>query len=436
MSSMDSKQEKARDQSDVDLEPAFPETQLEQAPPGQSLTPEIPDGGLRAWMVVLGCWCVSFVSFGIISSFGVYETYYLETYLRDYSPSAIAWIGSIQTFAQFSATLLSGPATDRYGPMVLIWPFSVLLVVAFMLTSLCTEYYQFFLCQGILLGFSCGLIFAPAFAVIGHYFFKRRAMAMAYASTGSPIGGIVYPVILTSLIHNDSVGGFPWAQRICGFLTLGLLLVAAVTIRPTSFKRKGAFILLGAFKNSTYTLQIAGLFMSNLGFWTPYFYLGTYAQEHGTSAALASYLFAILGAGSFVGRLLGGTFALHLGQLNIVALACYASSILVFCWLRITSTGGLVALAVLFGATSGIIIAMMVSTIAHCAPHPSQIGAYIGQATIIIGFASLAGTPITGALIKDGDYTGAIVFSAATQMVGAVLFSFARYAAAKDKLIA
>lgn len=50
----------------------------------------------------------------------VYETYYLQSYLQGYSPSTVAWIGSIQAFAQFSATLISGPITDRYGPSVSI----------------------------------------------------------------------------------------------------------------------------------------------------------------------------------------------------------------------------------------------------------------------------------------------------------------------------
>lgn len=103
-----------------------------------------------------------------LTSRSVYETYYLQTYLQGHPPSTVAWIGSIQAFAQFSATLASGPLTDRYGPMVVVWPLSLLLVVAMMLTSLCTELYQFILCQGILLGISCGLIFAPALAVIGH----------------------------------------------------------------------------------------------------------------------------------------------------------------------------------------------------------------------------------------------------------------------------
>jgi predicted MFS family arabinose efflux permease len=224
---------------------------------------------------------------------------------------------------------------------------------------------------------------------------------------------------------------------VCGFVTFFLLLIAAVAIRPTSMRRKGNPIVLEAFKNRAYSLQVAGLFMVILGFWTPYFYIAAFGLRIDMSPGLASYLFAILNAGSFAGRMLGGTFAHHLGQFNVITFACYASAMLLFVWLKITTSAGLVVLAVFFGATSGIIIALMMSTIAHCAPHPTQIGAYVGQATFILGFAGLAGTPITGALIDNHDgYTQGIIFSGSVMMAGAVIFTFARYIYAKDKLIA
>ncbi|THZ53733.1 MFS general substrate transporter [Aureobasidium pullulans] len=400
----------------------------------KSVMPLFPEGGSKAWLVVLGCWCTSFASFGIVNSFGVYETYYLQNFLKDRSSADIAWIGSIQTFTQFSATLLAGPINDRYGPMVLVWPFSFLLVIAMMLTSLCTEYYQFILCQGILLGMSCGLVFAPALSVIGHYFFKKRAMAMALASTGSPLGGIVYPVILNNLISSI---GFGWAQRVCGFLSLFLLAIAAVSLRPSGMRRKGNFILLDAFRNPTYSLQVAAMFMVILGLWTPYFYLANYGLAHGMSANLAGYLFALINAGSFLGRISGGLLANHVGHLNVVTVACYLSSLLLFCWLAISSSAGLVVFAILFGAVSGAIIALMMPLFAHTADHPSKIGTYIGQSTFVVGFAGLIGTPITGALITDDQgYSHGIIFSATAAMVGAVLITGARYCFAKDKMIA
>ena len=56
----------------------------------------------------------------------IYETYYLEHFLKDYSPSTVAWIGAIQTFAQFSATIVAGPVADRHGALVCLWLFRML----------------------------------------------------------------------------------------------------------------------------------------------------------------------------------------------------------------------------------------------------------------------------------------------------------------------
>lgn len=279
---------------------------------------------------------------------------------------------------------------------------------------------------------------------------------MSLASTGSPIGGILYPIILTNLIHHPNVG-FGWGQRVCGFLTLFLLGIAAVTIQPTPLRRKTNFILLDAFLKPMFSLQVAGLFFVVLGLWTPFFYFAEYGLSIGMAPRLASYLFAIINAGSFVGRALGGGFALYIGQFNIMTFACYASSILLFCWLKVTACAGLIVLFLLFGATSGIIIALMMSTISHTADNPSnvsrmfgliylishrenfadtaRIGTYIGMAAFVVGFAGLAGTPIAGALIDHG-YNAAIIFSASSILVGAVIFTAARYTYANDKLIA
>jgi hypothetical protein len=59
------------------------------------------------------------------------------------------------------------------------------------------------------------------------------------------------------------------------------------------------------------------------------------------------------------------------------------------------------------------------------------------MSTFVVGFAGLAGTPITGALINQyHGYTEGIIFSASVTMAGAVIFTFARYVFAKDKIIA
>lgn len=321
-----------------------------------------------------------------------------------------------------------------------------------MLTSLCTKFYQFFLCQGILLGVSSGLIYAPALSVVGHYFSKKRALAMSLASSGSPLGGIIYPIILNNLIPSI---GFGWAQRVCGFLSLFLLSIAAVTLRPLNIRRKGSLILPEAFKKPAYSIVVVAMFFVILGFWSPYFFVADYGLAHGVSPHLANYLFAFLNAGSLVGRVGGGFVALYLGAFNAMVFACFATALLLYCWLAITSTAGLIIFSLLFGATSGLIIALMFPVIAQMADHPSkaslhfttltrslltslpQIGTYLGQAVFLIGFSALAGGPIIGALFAAyPGYEQGIVFSATAMMAGSVVAVGARYMFAPNKLVA
>ena len=46
---------------------AEPETEKEQAPPPQD---DFPEGGIRAWGVVAGAFCVLFCTFGYLNAYG------------------------------------------------------------------------------------------------------------------------------------------------------------------------------------------------------------------------------------------------------------------------------------------------------------------------------------------------------------------------------
>lgn len=46
-----------------------PEEAVDPKPAAPAM-PHFPEGGTKAWLVVLGCWCTSFASFGYVNSFG------------------------------------------------------------------------------------------------------------------------------------------------------------------------------------------------------------------------------------------------------------------------------------------------------------------------------------------------------------------------------
>jgi hypothetical protein len=51
----------------INLDNELPQEEAKPAPPAM---PTFPEGGTKAWGVVIGCWCTSFASFGIVNSFG------------------------------------------------------------------------------------------------------------------------------------------------------------------------------------------------------------------------------------------------------------------------------------------------------------------------------------------------------------------------------
>ena len=55
-----------------------------------------PDGGGKAWLTVAGAAACLFVSFGWVNCVGVFQDYYQTHQLKQYSPSDISWIPSLQ----------------------------------------------------------------------------------------------------------------------------------------------------------------------------------------------------------------------------------------------------------------------------------------------------------------------------------------------------
>ena len=51
-----------------------------------------PEGGLKAWLVVLGSWCAMIPSMGLLNTLGILHAWTSQHQLKDYSESSIGWI--------------------------------------------------------------------------------------------------------------------------------------------------------------------------------------------------------------------------------------------------------------------------------------------------------------------------------------------------------
>lgn len=157
----------------------------------------LPDGGTLAWLQVLAGHLTNALTWGYSASFGVYQLHYTTT--LNLRQSQVAWIGSVQIFLTFFVGTLSGRSADVGYAQYTALLGSTLLVFGTFMTSLATTYCQIFLAQGLCTGLGIGILYLPAVAVIGTYFSKNKAMALATSACGSGNGSIVFPLIVQLL---------------------------------------------------------------------------------------------------------------------------------------------------------------------------------------------------------------------------------------------
>ncbi|EZF32491.1 aspyridones efflux protein [Trichophyton mentagrophytes] len=414
------------------------DTEVKRETDGGSVDTETyPEGGLKAWLNMLGAFCAMACTFGWISTFGVFQAYYHTHLLKENTHSQIAWIGGLQAFFICTTGLISGPLVDRYGLKPILMPFSLLALLSVMITSVCEEYYQFILTQGVLGGFSVGMLYTPSISIMGHYFHRRRDLAIAVASAGSPLGGVIFPIALLQMLEHSSIG-FGWAVRGVGLIFLFFLCIACATLTSRVTPRRGPHFLSAAFRDPVYVSQLVGYCLVFWGIYTPFFFLPSFAILQGVSVDWAFYILPIYNTGSFVGRIVCGRLITICGRFNTLLAAILVSAVLMFTWLAATSLAGIIVFAVLFGFSSGAIIGLFPAAVAVTAPRANQIGTYLGMTMGVLGLFCLTSSPMMGAIVtrSGGRYDEAIIFSAALIAVGGSLIVFARVKHSGWKLVA
>ena len=78
----------------------LPPTHL-AAPPEPSHLHKYPEGGLKAYLTVLGAFVALACTFGQLTTFGTFQAWYASHQLRHMPASTISWIGSLQLWIFF-----------------------------------------------------------------------------------------------------------------------------------------------------------------------------------------------------------------------------------------------------------------------------------------------------------------------------------------------
>jgi MFS family permease len=295
-----------------------------------------------------------------------------------------------------------------------------------MMTSLCKEYWQFMLAQGLLLGIGMGGLMFPAMGAIPQYFDKKRAAALGLAIAGSSVGGVIFPIALSNMLNSSSLG-FEWSVRILGFIMIPPLAFACVVVKSRLPPKSSAFIELSAFRLPTFNwLTAAGFFMF-LGIFTPLFYLPAYAVSKGMDSELASYLLAIVNGASTFGRIIPGIMADKLGSINVLFSASIVSGILICCMTQVESHASFYVYSILVGFFSGTIVSGIAASLTRTVKDPRETGTYMGMSMAVISTAVLISPPINGKLLSDYGFFEVALFSGIACLIGGFLGVVAKY---------
>ncbi|KAL4925175.1 MCT family MFS transporter [Aspergillus undulatus] len=393
------------------------------------------DTGLAAWLQVAGSFFLFFNSWGVVNTWGVYQTYYEQTLLSDKPSSTIAWVGSLQSFLLMLFGVVTGPLFDAGYFRALLAFGTIMLPFGLMMTSISSEFWHFILAQGICIGLACGTLFVPAIAILPQYFRQKRGLANGIAATGSSIGGVIYPIMFNELQQKV---GFEWATRAVGFLALGTCLISFSLMRmrfvPTE-KRK--LIQLDAFKEPIFVLFSIGMFMGFLGFYNFLFYVQSYAIETGiVDDKLGFYLLSMLNAGSTFGRIAPNFIADHTGPLNMLVPASTITAILSFVWIGVHTTPGIIVLSILYGIFSGGFVSLPPVVMASLTKDMRQLGTRMGMVFAITSIGLLIGTPIGGAILSNShSYLGVQLFTGCALTVSVAIFFGVRMSRTGLKLV-
>ncbi|VEU20521.1 DEKNAAC101387 [Brettanomyces naardenensis] len=400
-----------------------------------------PERGLKAYSVVLACWLGFICDFGLLNSIGAIESYAAEHILVNNTSTEISWIFSIYCFLTFGGNIISGFVFDKYGTKILSVVGSILIVGGLFATANCVTLWQFVMAFGICCGTGCALLMSPGVNSIGHFFNKRRGLAMGIAMSGASIGGVAWPLVCRSLYGKI---GFAWTIRVLAFIFAALLSAMCFLIddRRREFALKDVeksdeqrstsplkdIIDFGMLKNVSYDLLVAALFLNEFSLVLTFTYVPSYALNQGFTQSISLIALTVLNGAGIPGRYLPSHLSDRVGDFNMICITSLGMTISIFIiWVPFGKhLGAFMAFNVMYGFFCAGTLALT-PLCTSAVSEPKNYGKAYGTAYFFAAFGNLICLPIGMAITSTkGGYQAMAAFCGATCALATIFFTIAR----------
>jgi MFS family permease len=309
--------------------------------------------------------------------------------------------------------ILMGRLADRFHILVPVIVGGGVLALGYILSSFATNLWQFAFAQ-CLIGLGSSATFGPLMADISHWFTRRRGIAVAIASCGNYLSGVIWPPLIQHVIE-----GHGWRAAQFG---VGIFCVVAMPPLMLALRRRPPVHAAGGVATAKGSLDSLGLSANTLmillciagvaccvAMSMPQVHIVAYCGDLGYGAARGAEMLSLMLGAGIVSRLVSGWICDRIGGLRTLLLGSVLQGTALLLFIPFDGLGSLYVISALFGLFQGGLVPSYAIIIREYFP-PREAGARVGIVIMATLFGMALGGWMSGAIFDlTGSYRAAFL---------------------------
>ncbi|XP_068212294.1 monocarboxylate transporter 10-like isoform X2 [Palaemon carinicauda] len=285
-----------------------------------------PDGGCRAWLVMVASFTCNGIIFGTINSSGLLFEKLVEKLKEDGVENAAFKASTVTSLAIGSTFFLStfaGILTDILGIRLTTFIGGAIATAGMFISSFfCDQVEILMITYGLMFGAGASFAYTPSLVILGHYFQRWMGLVNGFVTAGSSIFTIALPFILPYVLETGLQLTFQVLAGLNAFLMFAALVFKPLMpMLPPSRPQydnscKGQcksfwsrIINFEIWKNKRYVIWTFAIPSALFGYFVPYVHLVQYVKLVLGKDTNSQLLVMCIGATSGLGRILFGFLA-------------------------------------------------------------------------------------------------------------------------------
>ncbi|XP_015111942.1 monocarboxylate transporter 10 isoform X2 [Diachasma alloeum] len=287
-----------------------------------------PDGGVRAWMIMLGSFTINGILFSVINSYSLIFLK-LSEILRDAGETEVSskasLVGSLTIGTTFFLSPVAGILTDRIGIQMTTFIGGALAFGGMLLSSMfSTRVEILYLTYGVMYGLGASLAYTPSLVILGHYFKRYLGLVNGVVTAGSSVFTTIMPYLMGTLLKRFGLVG---TLRSLAVLT-SVVMMCAILFKPIPVTNKAAHtpesglnpkatfrskmktvVNTSIWKRKKYVVWASAIPLALFGYFVPYVHIANFVQRVFDKNANERLPIMCIGITSGIGRLVFGYIA-------------------------------------------------------------------------------------------------------------------------------